>query len=49
MTNLYFYIFTGWKEQILSLPKKWLSQASDTDEYGFPDVSNHEISFENFS
>ncbi|KAG5671594.1 hypothetical protein PVAND_001787 [Polypedilum vanderplanki] len=27
----------GWKEQILSLPKKWLSQASDTDEYGFPD------------
>lgn len=34
------YSFAGWKDSILSLPKRWLSQQStDTDEYGFPLVS----------
>lgn len=34
------YTFAGWKDSILSLPKRWLSQQStDTDEYGFPLVS----------
>ena len=42
---MYLFYFAGWKDQILSLPKKWLSQASDTDEYGFPDVSQYYFYF----
>lgn len=38
--RFYFYIIIiGWKDSILSLPKKWLSTSEDTDEYGFPLVS----------
>lgn len=34
------HTLSGWKDQILSLPKRWLSQQStDTDEFGFPVVS----------
>ena len=35
----YNFSIAGWKDHILSYPKKWLSQTSDTDEYGFPGVS----------
>lgn len=37
---MFLFSISGWKDQILSLPKKWLSQTSaDTDEFGFPEVS----------
>jgi hypothetical protein len=39
LNNFNNFLFSGWKDSILSLPKKWLSQTSDTDEYGFPEVS----------
>lgn len=39
--SLYFDI-TGWRDSILSLPKKWLSVSGATDEFGFPEVSTHE-------
>ncbi|KAH8382699.1 hypothetical protein KR009_004867, partial [Drosophila setifemur] len=29
---------TGWKDSILSIPKKWLSSAESVDEFGFPDT-----------
>ncbi|XP_017874631.1 PREDICTED: choline O-acetyltransferase, partial [Drosophila arizonae] len=29
---------TGWKDSILSIPKKWLSTAESVDEFGFPDT-----------
>lgn len=44
LTNINFNILiTGWnvKDQIVSMSKKWLSQSStDTDDFGFPTVSN---------
>lgn len=41
--NLNLPLFLGWKDQILSLPKKWLSQTSDTDEFGFPGVKVEQL------
>ncbi|KAH8312238.1 hypothetical protein KR044_009947, partial [Drosophila immigrans] len=29
---------TGWRDSILSIPKKWLSTAESVDEFGFPDT-----------
>ena len=36
------FIITGWRDSILSLPKKWLSVSGATDEFGFPEVSRQE-------
>lgn len=34
-----FYFVLGWRDSILSLPKKWLSVSGATDDFGFPEVS----------
>lgn len=37
LTIKFISVFTsGWKDSLLSLPKKWLSQTGAVDEFGFP-------------
>lgn len=38
---LSFIYSTGWRDSILSLPKKWLSVSGATDDFGFPEVSTY--------
>lgn len=39
--NLLYFVFSGWKDSLMSYPKKWLSSGGSTDEHGFPEVSAH--------
>lgn len=41
--SIFFLYFPGWRDSLLSLPKKWLSTTEATDEHGFPEVSLKEL------